>query len=327
MLYPLKFKPILKEQIWGGDKLIKAGKKLPRNMKSGTPVGESWELSGVKRNISIAENGFLKSNNLQELIEVYMGDLVGDEVYEKFGLEFPVLVKFIDASEKLSVQVHPGDDLAFERHGTRGKTEMWYVIDTEPGASLYVGFNRPVSRAEYQDAVAENRLGELLQHFEVKKGDSFYIPAGTVHAIGEGVLVAEIQETSDITYRIDDWGRVDADGKPRKLHIADAADAIDFGHYDTAYRCTASGQPSGSVRNLVSSPYFITNFIKAADDVIRNYAVLDSFVILICTEGNCVVSYDGGEESLTALNTLLIPADIDEITISGAADLLEVFIG
>lgn len=221
MLYPLKFKPILKSQIWGGDRLVKAGKRLPAKLSAAAgSIGESWEISGVEGDVSVVSNGFLKSNNLEEITEVYMGDLVGEKVYDTYGLEFPVLVKFIDAHDVLSVQVHPDDGLARERHGSRGKTEMWYVADCEPGAYLYVGFNRPVTRDEYLRAVSEGTLTDLLMRYEVRKGDAYYIPAGTVHAIGPGLLIAEIQETSDITYRISDWGRLGRDGKPRQLHTA-----------------------------------------------------------------------------------------------------------
>ena len=183
MLYPLKFKPLYKERIWGGQRLASAmGKKLPEGVK----IGESWEISGVEGDVSVVANGCLKSNNLQELIEVYMGDLVGEKIYDKYGLEFPVLIKLIDAEDVLSIQVHPDDKLAEERHHSYGKTEMWYVIAAEPGASLYVGFNRQVTRQEYLDAVAAGTLPSLLNKVEVKAGDAYFIPAGTVHAIGAG---------------------------------------------------------------------------------------------------------------------------------------------
>ena len=242
MLYPLKFKPILKSQIWGGDRLVKAGKRLPAKLSAAAgSIGESWEISGVEGDVSVVSNGFLKSNNLEEITEVYMGDLVGEKVYDTYGLEFPVLVKFIDAHDVLSVQVHPDDGLARERHGSRGKTEMWYVADCEPGAYLYVGFNRPVTRDEYLRAVSEGTLTDLLMRYEVRKGDAYYIPAGTVHAIGPGLLIAEIQETSDITYRISDWGRLGRDGKPRQLHTAEATDAIDFNYGKEYFRPAETG--------------------------------------------------------------------------------------
>lgn len=322
MLYPLRFKPIMKPLVWGGHKLAAAGKKLPRNISLETKIGESWEISGVPKNISVASNGFLKSNNLQELIEVYMGDLVGDAVFEKYGLEFPVLIKFIDAGDMLSLQVHPGDELAGEKHGLRGKTEMWYVVDHEPGAFLYLGFKRTVSRGEYLRAVADGTLPDLLERYEVKKGDTFYIPAGTVHAIGKGVLVAEIQETSDLTYRISDWGRTGEDGKPRELHTEEALEAIDF-TYREDYKRVVVPVANGTA-GLVGSPFFTTGIIWVDGKLPRDYASLDSFVAYVCTEGEAEVIWDGGREKISAMQSLLIPADIDDITLSGKATILEV---
>lgn len=324
MLYPLKFKPILTFPIWGGQNLVKAGRDLPQGVEPGTPVGESWEVSGVDGSVSVVTNGFLESNDLQELIEVYMGDLVGEKIYEKYGLEFPVLIKFIDARDVLSVQVHPDDELSEERHGQRGKTEMWYVVDCEPGASLYVGFKEGVTREDYLKAVEEGKVSELLQRYEVRKGDTFFIPAGTVHAIGAGLLVAEIQETSDITYRIDDWGRVGTDGKPREMHVEEALDAIDFS-FGKEYLKVVAPQPN-TVRELVSSPYFTTNIIHLDGEMNRDYARFDSFVAYVCTEGEFTVNAEGNSESVSEMSSVLIPAEIDEVRLSGKATLLEVFI-
>ncbi len=323
MLYPLKFKPRLKELIWGGDKLAKAGKK-PSPKANPEKIGESWEVSGVPGDISVVANGFLKNNNLQELIEVYMGDLVGDSVYEKYGLEFPVLVKFIDAHDVLSVQVHPDDALAEKRHNSRGKTEMWYVVDAEPGGFLYVGFKRELSREEYAVAVESGSLSELLERYEVKKGDVYFIPAGTVHAIGRGVLIAEIQETSNITYRIDDWGRVGKDGKPRQLHTELAIDAIDFS-VPGDRRISVSPAFDADAR-VVSCPHFTVNLLNLEEKIVRDYAPLDSFVIYLCTEGSCRIVSESGEEQLSALESILIPAEETEITLYGKATLLEVYI-
>lgn len=325
MLYPLKFKPILKSQIWGGDRLVKAGKKLPAKLKDAADsIGESWEISGVEGNISVVSNGFLKSNNLEEISEVYMGDLLGDKVYDTYGLEFPILIKYIDAHDVLSVQVHPDDELAERRHGTRGKTEMWYVIDCEPGAYLYVGFNRPVTREQYLAAVADGTLTDLLMRYEVRKGDAYYIPAGTVHAIGPGLLIAEIQETSDITYRISDWGRVGKDGKPRQLHTAEATDAIDFEYGKEYFR---SVRPSvNSAGEIVSTPYFTTNILNIDGELRRDYSELDSFVACLCTEGRVTIETEGGSEPLSGLESLLIPAEADEVTFKGKGTVLEVYI-
>ncbi len=226
MLYPLKFKPFFKEKIWGGEKIKSV---LHRPVSDMEHCGESWEISAIEDNVSVVSNGFFAENNdLNELIEVYMGDLLGDKVYDKYGLGFPLLIKYIDATDDLSVQVHPDDKLAQERYGMNGKTEMWYVIQADEGAGLYVGFKDGVTRDQYWDSVEEGTIDQLLRFYPVKKGDLFFIPAGTVHAIGRGVLLAEIQQPSDVTYRIFDWNRVDANGNSRELHVDEAFDAIHF---------------------------------------------------------------------------------------------------
>lgn len=321
MLYPLKFKPRFKERIWGGSMLAsKMGKKLPE----GKMIGESWELSGVQGDISVVSNGKLKGNNLEELIEVYMGELVGDKVYEKFGVEFPLLIKLIDARDVLSIQVHPDDELARERHNSYGKTEMWYVVGNEPGAFLYVGFNGRVSREQYLEAVAKGNLPELLARWEVKPGDAYFIPAGTIHAIGKGLLIAEIQQTSDITYRVDDWGRVDDKGNPRELHTELAVDAIDFGE-PKDLNVTAAPIVNEPV-NIADCRYFTTNEIELDGTLARDYEDLDSFVIYMCLDGEMKVACQGGEETLEKGETMLVPAEFDGVTLTGKGNLLEVYI-
>lgn len=321
MLYPLKFKPLYKERIWGGQRLASAmGKKVPEGVK----IGESWEISGVEGDVSVVANGCLKGNDLQELIEVYMGDLVGEKIYDRYGLEFPVLIKLIDAEDVLSIQVHPDDRLAEERHHSYGKTEMWYMIAAEPGASLYVGFNRQVTRQEYLDAVAAGTLPSLLNKVEVKAGDAYFIPAGTVHAIGKGLLIAEIQQTSDITYRVDDWGRVGADGKPRELHTELAVDAIDFGapqNYDVT-----SAPVLNTPVQIKECPYFTTNVIQIHGMVERDFTRLDSFVIYICLGGELQVRGAEGSTSLVRGETTLVPAEEEEIVLEGQGTVLEVYI-
>ena len=325
MLYPLKFKPILKTAIWGGHRLPAAGKKVPRRLAaSADRISESWEISGVRGNLSVAANGFLKSNNLEELTEVYMGDLVGDKIYERYGLEFPVLVKFIAARERRSLPVHPDDELAARPHGCRGKAEMWYVVDCEPDAAVYIGFNRPVSREEYLRAVADGTLTSLLGRYRVRKGDIYYVPAGTIHTIGPGILIAEIQETSDVSYRISDWDRVDADGCPRALHTEEAAEAISFGHTDE-HLYMVPAQPNAP-REALSTPFFTTNLIRVQGTMQRDYGELDCFVIYVCTEGSVTVRTEGGEERIGALETLLLPAELDEARLTGDGTLLEIYI-
>lgn len=322
MLYPLKFKPRLKERIWGGDKL---GAVLGKTVFPGEKIGESWEISGVQDDLSVITNGFLKDNNLQEVIEIYMDEIVGEANYEKYGIEFPILVKFIDAHDVLSIQVHPDDELAKERHHSYGKTEMWYVIDCMPGASLYVGFNRQVSREEYLQAVKCGTLPSLLQKIEVSPGDAYFIPAGTIHAIGKGLLIAEIQQTSDITYRVDDWRRVDAQGHPRELHTDLAVNAIDFSkpqNYNITHKPVI-----GQAVNLKTCDHFTTNIVQVEGSVTRDYSDLDSFVIYSCLSGKAEMTWGSGEkEMLTQGDTVLVPAQLNEITLQGNVTFLEVWL-
>lgn len=322
-LYPLKFKPALKDRIWGGEKL----KTVLGKQGKGSRCGESWELSAVDGNVSLVENGFLKNNNLQELIEIYMGDLVGDKIYETFGIEFPLLIKFIDANDDLSIQVHPDDELAEKRHKSFGKTEMWYVMDANPGATLISGFTSKISKSQYVQSVVDNTLKQLLNKEEVKHGDVFFIPAGRVHAIGKGILLAEIQQTSDITYRIYDWDRVDASGKPRELHTELAIDAIDYEFYPdikTVYK-----DKMNEVVKLAQSPYFTTNKLLFDKPLYRDYIDLDSFVIYICCEGEFELQYsDNATIEVLKGQTILLPAVFKNINLipKGKAEVLEVYI-
>lgn len=319
-LYPLKFKPILKDKIWGGPRLREVLGK-----QASDKAGESWEISGVAGDISVAENGFLAGNSLQELAEVYMGDLLGDRIYEQFGLEFPLLIKFIDAADVLSVQVHPDDELARERHNSFGKTEMWYVIESEKG-ELIAGFNRELDREQYLKAFREGRLKEILNHEAVRPGDVYFMPAGRVHAIGAGVLLAEIQQSSDVTYRIYDWDRLDDQGRPRELHTDLALDALDFS-FHSSYKTPYKGLPNSTV-NVVDSSFFTTSVIQLDQPVEKDFNMIDSFVIYICTEGAAGITYPGGAESIKKGETVLIPAELKNLAIvpTGATTLLEVYI-
>lgn len=322
-LYPLKFTPICLEKIWGGNRL-----KTLLNKKYDTKnCGESWEISGVEGNISVVANGFLRGNDLSELIEIYMGDLVGDKVYEKFGNEFPLLIKFIDAQDDLSIQVHPNDELSKERHNAFGKTEMWYVVDVEEGALINSGFNQPVDREKYIEYLENGNLIDLLKYDEAKIGDVFFIPAGRVHAIGKGSLVAEIQQTSDVTYRIFDYNRKDDKGNLRELHTELALDAIDFSTLDD-YKTKYSAEPNKSTE-IVSCQYFTTNILEFDKTIEKDYFKTDSFVIYITLEGFFEIETEAGTEKVGKGETVLIPASIDLLKIkplNGKVKLLEVYI-
>jgi len=325
MLYPLKFRPRLKERIWGGSTLLSKKAISGCRIDKSKRYGESWDISCVKGDISVATNGMLKGNNLQELIEVYMGDLVGEKIFDRFGLEFPLLIKTLDCNDVLSVQVHPNDELAAERHNSYGKTEMWYVTSCDADAAIYIGFADPsVSREEYLAAVSGGYLPELLNRVPVKAGDAFFIPAGMVHALGKGVQVVEIQQTSDITYRIYDWDRVGADGKPRELHTALAVDAINFDL--SPAECVKRRKPETNKSvEIVKCNYFTTNLLKVEGNVENDYASLDSFVIFMCIGGSVELSTDGGNERLADGDVVLVPAEINDVRLAGDGTLLEVY--
>lgn len=322
-LYPLKFEPILKEKIWGGDALAKHfGKKAPANAK----IGESWELSAVSDNLSVVTNGFLAGNNIEELVEVYMGDLTGEAVYDRFGNEFPLLIKLIEAREDLSVQVHPPDDMAKERHNAYGKTEMWYILESQRPSYIYTGFRRPVAREEFEEALENGNLPELLNKEEAHPGDVFFTPSGRIHAIGAGIILAEIQQTSDITYRIYDWGRKDKKGNSRELHTDLALDAIDFSM--TGENKIKKEPVTDKVENLVNCEYFHTNIIHFRSPVSRDYYANDSFVIFICTEGRFSIRWDSNSDTVTKGETVLLPASITNVILrpEPEASVLEIYI-
>ncbi|MDR3365800.1 MAG: class I mannose-6-phosphate isomerase [Prevotellaceae bacterium] len=320
-LYPLKFKPIFKEIVWGGSRMRTI---LGKSVAANKNIGESWELSGVKGNLSVVSNGYLKGNNIEELIEVYMGELVGEKVYGRFGQEFPLLIKFIDANEPLSVQVHPDDATAAQRHHAYGKTEMWHVLDAEPNAELIVGFRKETNLTEMLEHIEKNTLRDILNVEPVKAGESYFIPAGCIHAIGKGLLIAEIQQTSDVTYRVYDWGR---NLPNRPLHIDLAMDVICY-HAAQGHKI-APPQALNRPEPLASCPYFTTNKLTLTQGVRRSYAEMDSFVAYICTGGAATVGCGGQSESVSKGETLLIPASLaGELRLEpqGKAELLEVYI-
>ena len=318
-LYSIKFEPILKEKVWGGDKL-----KLLFHKKRGGNIGESWEISGVDGSISNVQNGSLKGKSLHQLIEKYKGGLVGEKVYKTFGNTFPLLFKFIDAKEDLSVQLHPNDTLAKERHNSFGKTEMWYILDAEEKGKLVLGFNREVNETIYKKHLSENTLSEILHSEKVKKGDSFFIPTGTVHAIGKGVVLAEIQQTSDITYRIYDYDRPGIDGELRELHTDLAIDAINFNAPNT--KLIYSEEKNKPIL-LCKHDFFQTNKIVLTKELKRDLVDIDSFVVYMCVEGDGIIEVNNYSKTIKKGETILIPALTNELKIkSSSATFLEVYI-
>lgn len=322
-LYPLKFKPGFRDKIWGGHKIRNV---LNMNCGNLANCGEAWVLSGVAKNETVVANGFLAGNELNELVEVYMDDLVGTKVYEKYGEEFPILVKFIDANDYLSIQVHPNDDLAEKRNLGNGKTEMWYIISADENAELISGFNKKVNQKVYTDHLEKKTLKEILNVEKVTAGDIYYIPAGRVHAIGPGILLAEIQQTSDTTYRIYDWDRVDSNGKPRDLHTEEALEAIDYNVYDS-YKTEYARTKNQSVK-AVSEEFFTTNVLHLDQAIIKDYEELDSFVIYTCVQGNMIIKHPEGTTELKMGECLLIPNEVNIIEIHPLIDskLLETYI-
>jgi mannose-6-phosphate isomerase len=321
-LYPLKFTPIFKEKIWGGDKIHSV---FGMDYAPLPNCGEAWVLSGYGEEISVVTNGFLAENQLDELIDVYMGDLVGEDVYEKYGNKFPLLIKILNSNDWLSIQVHPDDKLAESRHNDLGKTEMWYIADAEPGARLISGFNREMNQETYLSHLNNGTIKEIMNYEQVTKGDVYFIPSGRVHALGPGLLLFEIQQTSDLTYRIYDFDRVDDKGVSRQLHTELALDALDFTHQAT-YRTEYPHELNRTVP-VVESTYFNTSVIHFDTPVVKDYSGLDSFVILQCAEGKCTVEYDGGSETLKAGEVILIPAIMERIQIIplGETKILEVY--
>ena len=317
--YPLKFKPILKERIWGGTKLRKQFGK-PAN---GSNIGESWEVSAVPGDVSEIANGAYSGETLDNLIDRYPEELLGKSVLSRFGKTFPILIKFIDAAADLSIQVHPDDQLAKERHNSFGKTEMWYVMDADPGARLLVDFNQQVAPDEYKKRLADNTLLDIMNREEVREGDTFFINAGKLHAIGAGVMLAEIQQTSDITYRVYDYDRQDTHGNRRELHTEQALDAIDFSlrqDFRVSYdKKENTGNP------MVNSPYFTTQYLPINGRVSRDLSERDAFSIFIAVDGTVDLITSLGRISLKKGETCLIPAALNSLVLeSDGAKLLEV---
>lgn len=318
-LYPLKFTPILKEKVWGGVKLAKLF-----NKESKGPIGESWELSGVEDNVSKVANGALHNSKITNLIDEYKDELVGGKVYKEFGNKFPLLFKFIDANKDLSVQLHPDDNLASKRHSSFGKTELWYIIQSEKDARLILGFNQKMNEAIYKEHIDSNSITNILHAEAIKKGDVFFIAPGTVHAIGAGVLLAEIQQTSDITYRIYDWDRPDTNGKLRELHQDLAVEAI---NYNPLHAKITYTDKENEIVLLKRNTYFETNKLRITETIRRDLSQIDSFIVYMCVDGVATLNSPNETIEISAGETILIPACIPHLHLkSKDATFLEVYI-
>lgn len=319
-LYPLKFQPILKDKIWGGEKLAQQFNK----QSSSKDLGESWEVSTVPGDVSIVSNGELKGQSLQDLLNSYQAELLGRANFERFGKDFPLLIKFIDAKQDLSIQLHPNDELAKKRHNSFGKTEMWYVMQADEGANLIVGFNQKVDKETYLEHLENKTLTKILNFDKVKEGDTYFIEAGRVHAIGAGVLLAEIQQTSDVTYRVYDWDRLDSDGNERELHNDIAIDAFDFNMKDD-FRVDYKKDKNTS-NTMVSCPFFTTNFMEITTNLEKENNH-DSFMIYMCVDGEVEISTHSFTQFISKGETILIPAAIKNFGLNSAyAKLLEVYV-
>ena len=316
-----KFKPLLKQTLWGGDKIIPF-KHLDTQMER---VGESWEISGVKDNETIVANGPHKGKRLNQLVSELKGQLVGEENYQRFGDEFPLLIKFIDACQDLSIQVHPDDEVA-QRHGKpHGKTEMWYCLGSQENAcKLFNGLKKPLTPEEYKTMVDNDTITDALASFEAYEGEAFFIPAGRIHAIGAGCFVLEIQQTSDVTYRIYDYKRKDKNGNYRELHTQLASESIDYAVHDD-YRIDYVPMKNEGT-SIISCPHFTTAIYDLDEPMTLDYSDLDSFVILIAVKGAGTIAADGEEMSFQTGDTVLIPATSKEIKVEGTIKFLETFV-
>ena len=324
-LYPFLFEPNLHQVVWGGNNLRPYKGLEP----SDEPIGESWEVSAVPSSTSIISNGEFQSRDLISVINEYPEEILGKAVNEKYHSQLPLLVKFIDAKKDLSIQVHPNDEMAMREHGKMGKSEMWYIIKAEPGAHLYAGFKQEITPHEYQKRVEDGSITEVLADHQVKAGDVFYLPAGRVHAICGGILLAEVQQSSDVTYRIYDYNRPGMDGKPRQLHTEQAAKALNY-HVEDNYRTDYPDTTNRAIR-IIDTPFFDVRVMEISKSFHRDLKKYDSFVISMCIEGDCTIIIRGTGEKLTLRqgHSTLIPAaiaDYDIIPLQGTTRILDAFI-
>ena len=322
-LYPLLFAPIYKTKIWGGNRCNTILQKADAPTEY---CGESWEISGIESDCSIVVNGELAGNSLNELIDIFMDDLVGTKVLEKYDHEFPLLIKFLDVNDSLSLQVHPNNTLAELRHNSLGKTELWYIADAEKDAELSIGFSKPVDRDTFIEHAISNHLPEIINTTSAKTGEAYFIPSGLVHGGGKGLLIAEIQQTSDITYRIYDWDRKDTEGKARDLHLDMALDALDYSTKSN-YR-TDFDKKTNEPTQVISCDFFTVNRLEFTKPMDKDYSLLDSFVIYMCLNGSFSIVYDGNNLTIRKGETVLIPAKLITLQLQPEpnAEILEIYI-
>ncbi len=318
---PLQFKPLLKQTIWGGDKIIPF-KHLSSSMEN---VGESWEISGVPGNETIVDGGEYDGKKLPEVVAELKEKLVGKANYEKFGTEFPLLIKFIDAKQPLSIQVHPTDEIAHKLGYERGKTEMWYLMDSDPDASMLVGLKKKITPEQYKEMVADDTIVDALGHYDVKEGDCFFLPSGRIHSIGKGCFLCEIQQTSDVTFRIYDFKRKDKNGNYRQLHTKEAALSIDY-HVEPDYRQKYVPQKNQGV-SLVQCPHFKTFVYDINEPVTIDISALDSFIITIVVKGQGkITDNEGNTVEVKAGDSLLFPATTTSLKAEGEMKFLETYV-
>lgn len=316
----MKFEPLLKQTLWGGDR-IAPFKRLDEALEN---VGESWEISGVEGNETVVANGEYRGRTLNSLVRELKGKLVGEDNYQRFGDSFPLLIKFIDARRDLSIQVHPNDETAHRQGKPCGKTEMWYALKPAPGAQLYNGLKQQITPEQYKEMVEDDTITDALARYEVREGDVFFIPAGRIHAIGAGCFVAEIQQTSDVTYRIYDFKRKDKDGNYRELHTKEAAESIDYtvlSDYRTDYEL-----PKNEGVQVAECPYFTTAVYDLDEPMTLDYSELDSFVILIAVKGEGKITANGETMDFQMGDTILLPATTEEVKVEGEVRFLETYV-
>ncbi len=321
MLVPLKFVPLFKYRIWGGEKL----KSVLNKDYDSDAIGESWEISDVPNDETIVEDGQFKGYTLKQLVQEFKGEFLGESVYKQFGEAFPLLIKFIDAKTPLSIQVHPNNEYAKTHHNSFGKNEMWYIMQADQDANIIVGFEKEIDKTQFKQHLEDKTVLDVMHHENVTKGDAFYIPTGRIHAIGAGVMLAEIQQTSDVTYRVYDYDRVDkATGKTRDLHTDQAIEVLDF-NVENSYK-TVYNKEVNTSNTLIHSPYFKTNFLPVKGELTKDYTSTDSFVIYMCVSGALSITHAEKEYVLQTGETMLFPASINQVVLkSNNAEILEVY--